>query len=140
MSVSVHKLVTGLGLLSLLVFAAGASAAPSIGYPAGRPYYGSGHQHAHVYRNFSPSYVTTEARQSFSHEPTEKAADAGKASADQQAAPQAAQDNQASEHVAAAPRTTTRRSFSYEPTMQRHRSGHRDAWLYQKADARRLEQ
>ncbi|MGD9637013.1 MAG: hypothetical protein AB7G28_03100 [Pirellulales bacterium] len=139
MSVSIHKMAGVLGVLSLLALVSGASAAPSIGYPVGRPYFGSGQQQARVFRNYGPSYVATDSRQSFSYEPTEKASGANKSQSGQQAAPQAPQKTEATPH-AAAPRTTTRQSFSYEPTMQRRNSNRRDAWLYQKADARRLGQ
>jgi hypothetical protein len=135
MSVLVHKLIGAAGMLSLVVFAAGASAATP-GYPAGRPYYGSGHRHAHAYRTYAPANVT-ESRQSFSHEPA-----AAAAKADSQAAPQASQEKAQSEHVAAVPQTTTRQSFSYEPATVRsfgRHSRHRDAWLLQKADTRRIE-
>jgi hypothetical protein len=137
MSVLVHKLIGAAGMLSLVVFAAGASAATP-GYPAGRPYYGSSHRHAHVYRTYAPANVT-ESRQSFSHEPAAAASDA---KADNQAAPQASQEKAQSEHVAAAPQTTTRQSFSYEPATVRssgRHSRHRDAWLLQKADSQRIE-
>lgn len=139
MSVSLSKLSGAVGLLSLLVFVAGASAAPSLGYPAGRPYYGSGHAHRHIYRSYSPSY-TGETRQSFSHEPAEHAVDANSSKADKAAAPKASESKPAQEH-AAAPQTTTRQSYSYEPATQsrglNRRSHHRDAWQLQKTDARR---
>jgi hypothetical protein len=135
MSVLVHKLIGAAGMLSLVVFAAGASAATP-GYPAGRPYYGSSHRHAHVVRTYAPANVT-DSRQSFSHEPA-----AADAKADSKAAPQASQEKAQSDHVAAAPRTATRQSFSYEPATVRsagRHARHRDAWLLQKADTRRIE-
>lgn len=139
MSVSLSKLLGAIALLSLLVFSAGASAAPSLGYPAGRPYYGSGHAHRHVYRSFAPSY-TTETRQSFSHEPAEHAVDANNSKADKPAAPKASDSKPAEEH-AAAPQTSTRQSYSYEPATQGRkfyrRPHHREAWQLQKTDARR---
>jgi hypothetical protein len=141
MSISFHKLFGAVGALSLLVAASSASAAPSLGYPSGRPYYAAGHQHAHAhaYRSYSVS-SNAESWQSFSHEPI-AAADANKGAAVKPAAPHATNQGAASEHVATAPQTTTRQSYSYEPAPQRRgsarHSNHRDAWHYQKTDPRR---
>lgn len=115
-----------------------AAIAVSPGYPKGRPYFGSQqHSMARSYNYYSaPSYSAPaeDTRQSFSHEPTESAAQ------DQSA--QAAQP----QHEAHVQRPTVRRSYSYEPSqpMQWRSSGRRmgagrDRWLLQKTDPRRIE-
>lgn len=143
MSVSFQKMIAATSVLALLVVVSNASAAISLGFPAGRPYYGS-NQHArnsYSYRSYAPAN-STESRQSFSYEPADKSTAAQQGNADNHTAPKAAQKSTTNEHVATAPQTTTtRQSFSYEPATQRRglvrRSAHRDNWQYQKTDTRR---
>src|SRR5262245_28071958 len=75
MSATLNKLIVGSGIFVLLIFASGAQAAPSIGYPQGRPYYGSNNHRSGTrsFRSYAPAY-STETRQSFSYQPVEKGA------------------------------------------------------------------
>jgi hypothetical protein len=153
MSATFKNLFVGTSVLALLVLASGASAAPSLGFPSGRPYYGSSNNRSsgRSFRSYSPSYSTsTETRQSFSYEPAENGVKVyggcnGHAAVPQAAVPQAAKKAETKQDVAAAPQTT-RRSYSYEPATQpvpQHRaysrssSPKKEAWQYQKTDPRR---
>ncbi len=75
MSVSYNKAISvASAVLALMVLASGASAAPSLGYPSGRPYYGSSNQQSGSRSGSMRSYApggTYETRQSFSYEPAE---------------------------------------------------------------------
>ena len=143
MSATFNKLVVGTSALALLVLANGASAAPSLGYPAGRPYYGSTNRQSgsQSFRSYSPSY-SSETRQSFSYEPAESAVKGDCGCNGQVVVPQAAETKK---DVAAAPKTT-RRSYSYEPATEpaprvrnynRSSAPKKDPWLYPKGDPRR---
>jgi hypothetical protein len=145
MSATFKNLFVGTSVLALLVLASGASAAPSLGYPAGRPYYGSNNNRssARSFRSYAPSY-STETRQSFSYEPAENGARDGGCNS-RVVAPQASKQAEAKKDVAAVPKST-RRSYSYEPATQpapqqraynRGSSPTKEAWQYQKTDPRR---
>jgi hypothetical protein len=138
--------------LSLLVLASGAPAAPSLGFPSGRPYYGSSNQQSGSRSGYMPSYApagSAETRQSYSYEPGESAEPATEAKSGcgcgaQSAAPQASNEDNNND-VAAAP-DMTRRSYSYEPATQpgssarsfsRSAASKKDPWLYPKGDPRR---
>ncbi len=147
MSATLNKLtIVGTATLALLVLASGASAATSLGFPKGRPYYGGSSQQsgARAFRSYSPAY-STETRQSFSYEPAEAATSAKDGCPQRAAVPQATKKDEATQGVATDPQVT-RRSYSYEPAVepaQRVRSFNRnvapkrDAWSVPKADPRR---
>ena len=144
MSATFNKLFVGTSVLALLVLASGASAAPSLGI--NRPYYGSENNRssARSFRSYAPAY-STETRQSFSYEPAENGARVNGGCHDHAVVPQAAKKAETKKDVTAVPKTT-RRSYSYEPTMEpapqprafnRSPSPRREAWQYQKTDPRR---
>ncbi len=68
MQVSFNKAsMAAAATLAVLVLTNVADAGVSLGYPKGRPYYGSDHQQSGMrsYRNYAPSYSTAdETRQS----------------------------------------------------------------------------
>lgn len=144
MSATFKNLFVGTSVLALVVLASGASAAPSLGYPTGRPYYGSNNNRssARSFRSYAPSY-STETRQSFSYEPAENGVRVYGGCNGRVVVPQAANKAETKKDVAAAPKTT-RRSYSYEPATQpapqaynRRSSPTKEAWQYQKTDPRR---
>ena len=149
MSATFNRLmIIGSSVLSLLILTSGASAAPSLGMAKGRPYYGSQNQRSgfNTTRSYAPAF-STETRQSFSYEPAEGATTVtgGCGCQHHAAAPQAAQKDVTKDDVAAAPKVT-RRSYSYEPTIQsapsvrsykRSTTPTKDKWLYPKGDPRR---
>lgn len=144
MSATFNKLVVGTSVFALLMLASGVQAAPSLGYPKGRPYYGANNQSSGVrsFRSYAPAY-STETRQSFSYEPREKLVAPKGGCHGHVAAPQAAKA-EAKKDVAAVPRAI-RRSYSYEPaapapqarSFGRNANPRKDAWQYQKTDPRR---
>ena len=149
MSATFKHLFVGTSVLALLVLASGASAAPSLGYPAGRPYYGSNNNRSsdRSFRTSAPSYSTSnETRQSFSYEPAENGVTVNGGCTGHTAAPQAAKNAETKKDVAAVPQNT-RRSYSYEPAIEpapQRRAYNRgdsspmkEAWQYQKTDPRR---
>ena len=149
MSATFNKMmIVGTSVLALLVLASGVSAAPSLGFPSGRPYYGSQNQHSgsrSECRASSAPARSGETRQSFSYEPAEGVAKATGGCHQHAAAPQAAKKDTTKQDVAAAPKVT-RRSYSYEPSVQpepcarsynRSAAPKKDPWLYPKGDPRR---
>lgn len=146
MSATFNKLtMIGTATLALLVMTSGASAV-SLGI--GRPYFGSSNQGAGARnwsaRSYAPAY-STETRQSFSYEPAEGAAKAKCGCHEHAKAPQTATKDTTKDNIAAVPETT-RRSYSYEPTVEpapsvrsfnRSAAPKKDPWLYQKGDPRR---
>jgi hypothetical protein len=152
MTVSFNKAsIAVAATLAVLVLANGVLGAPSLGYPAGRPYFGSSNQQsgARAYRNYAPSYSTAdETRQSYSYEPsesgeaaTESTAQSGCCCGERQADTKRAQDDVASKS------DETRRSYSYEPDAQPATQGRTyrsratrvgDPWQYQRTDPRRM--
>lgn len=146
MSATFKNLFVGTSVLALLVLASGASAGPSLGYPPGRPYYGSNNNRsgARSFRSYAPTY-STETRQSFSYEPAENGVRVRGGCYGRTVAPQASKSAETKKDVAAGPKTT-RRSYSYDPAIQpapqqraynRGSSPRREAWQYQKTDPRR---
>jgi len=142
MTLSLNKLwIVGASALALVI-TSGSAEAVSIGAPKGRPYYGAPREsRGPSFRSWAPS-VSTETRQSFSHEPTEKAAPP---KATRKACPPAASTAPKAERhdVTEAPQTV-RRSFSYEPSSRGQatarrgaQSGGKPPWAYQKTDPRR---
>jgi hypothetical protein len=148
MSATFNKLIVGANVLALLFLASAAQAAPSLGYPAGRPYYGANNQSSgsRTFRRYSPPY-STETRQSFSYEPAESGVTVkgscgcrGHVAAPQAAAKKA----ETKQDIAAAPQVT-RRSYSYEPATpapqrraySRNSGPTKEPWQYQKTDPRR---
>lgn len=115
-------------LLTIQVFAGSVSAAgPSLGFPPGKPYYGSSNQRASrsvtrsrpMYRGTAPVIVRTETapssvaqapteRRSYSYEPSQRSTVNGgcNGAVIYERAPAAAQRS-----------TETRRSYSYEPSI-----------------------
>ncbi|MEX0642378.1 MAG: hypothetical protein WD468_06740 [Pirellulales bacterium] len=146
MSATFKNLFVGTSILALLILASGASAAPSLGYPSGRPYYGSSNNRssARSFRSYAASYPN-DTRQSFSYEPAEKGVRSNGGCNGHAVVPQASKQGETKKDVAAAPKTT-RRSYSYEPATQpepqrpaynRGSSPQKEAWQYQKTDPRR---
>lgn len=145
MSAAFNKLIVGTSVFALLILASGAQAAPTPGYPKGRPYYGSNNQSVGVrsFRTYAPAY-SAETRQSFSYEPTEKVVAPRGGCHGRVAAPQAAKKAETKKDVAAAPQVT-RRSFSYDPAtpaprtrgFNRNVGPKKEPWQYQKTDPRR---
>lgn len=145
MSATFNKLIVGTSVFALLILASGAQAAPSLGFPKGRPYYGSNNQSfgARSFRTYAPAY-SAETRQSFSYEPTEKVVAPQGGCHGHVAAPQAAKKAETKKDVAAAPQVT-RRSFSYEPATPAPRArgfNHnvgpkKEPWQHQKTNPRR---
>jgi hypothetical protein len=134
--------------LAVLVLTNVADAAVSLGYPPGRPYFGSNNQQSGMrsYRTYAPSQSTAdETRQSFSYEPSEEgssnaAVKSGCCCGDGHASKSDAKDD-----IAAKPEET-RQSYSYEPDAEpatQYRSFSRrtesvgDPWQYQRTDPRR---
>lgn len=129
-----------------------AALAVSLGYPQGRPYFGSnsGQSTARSYSSSAPSYAASsdETRQSFSYEPSE----GGSLRATTSyggccCGGQVARSSESTDDVASN-QGETRRSFSYEPEAQsysadsamsapRYSAPHGDSWLMQKANPRR---
>jgi hypothetical protein len=134
--------------LAVLVLTNVADAAVSLGYPPGRPYYGSSNQQSGMrsYRSYAPSYSTAdETRQSYSYEPSEDGSADGAAQNGCCCSGGHASKGDANDHVAAKPEET-RQSYSYEPAAEpapQYRSnGRRTAsvgapWQYQRTDPRR---
>lgn len=145
MSATFNKLIVGTSVFALLMLASGTQAAPSIGYPKGRPYYGATNHPSAVrsFRNYAPAY-STDTRQSFSYEPAEKAVVPKSGCQAHVGAPQAAAKAPTKKDAAAAPKVT-RRSFSYEPVTpapqvrgyNRNAGPRKEPWQYQKTDPRR---
>lgn len=133
MNVSFNKAAIAVATtFAVLVLTNAASAAISLGFPQGRPYYGAQHQRSATrsYYYSTPSYSTPmeSTRQSFSYEPTETAPKSD-----------SAQDVKINEPP------TVRRSYSYEPATSAPRMGGayrswsptKEPWQYQKTDPRR---
>jgi hypothetical protein len=139
-----NLMIVGTTAIALLV-SANASAAVSIGVPKGRPYFGAPSQSGgQSFRSYTPSYSpSTEARQSFSYEPAEKAAPVKSNPCQPQATVAPKTEKQ---DVARAPQRV-RRSYSYEPETRSNvrsnagrsgpRFGGKSPWMYQKTDPRR---
>jgi hypothetical protein len=134
-----NLMIVGTAAIALLV-SANASAAVSIGVPKGRPYYGApSNTGGQSFRSYAPSY-STEARQSFSYEPAEKAAPVQA----NPCRPQATVAPKIEKQDAASAPHKVRRSYSYEPSPavgsnagpRRHWGG-KSPWAYQKTDPRR---
>lgn len=145
MSATFHKVIVGTSVFSLLILVSGAQAAPPLGFPKGRPYYGANNQRvgSSSFRTYAPAY-STETRQSFSYEPAEKAVQAKGGCHDPVAVPQATTKTEEKQDVAATPKAT-RRSYSYEPATpapqwrgsSRNSGPKKEPWQYQKTDPRR---
>lgn len=150
MSLTFNKTtIVASAILALMVLASGASAAPSLGFPSGRPYYGAPNQHSGSRSGAMRSYSRArsgETRQSFSYEPAESGpATVTHGSCGCGGHHQAAKSSDSGSAVAKAPQVE-RRSYSYEPSAQpapRARSYNRsaapkkDPWMYPKSDPRR---
>jgi hypothetical protein len=148
MSFQISKLVTGLvaaitlvALLSggTLVYAHVDAAAKARATGDYSRWGNQSRSRSRVMRSYAPAR-SAETRQSFSYEPAEEVAKATGGCPQHAAAPKAAKQD-----IAAAPKST-RRSYSYEPSVQpepRARSYNRsaapkkDPWMYPKADPRR---
>lgn len=149
MSATFNKLFVVTTFLGISVLASQVTAAPSLGYPKGRPYYGSNAQSSgRSFRsyNYTPAF-SGETRQSFSYEPGQNAVKAGTGCHAKAVAPKKAAKVETKKKVATAPQAT-RRSYSYEPTFQatpqprtyfHNRAPKKEAWQYQKTDPRRYQ-
>lgn len=153
MRVSVNKAsMAAAATLAVLVLTNVADAGVSLGFPKGRPYYGSssGSSSMRSYRYYAPSQSTAdETRQSFSYEPSEEGSTEGVVKGGcccggDVAKSGAAADN-AKDNVAAKPEET-RQSYSYEPEAQSATQSRRysrrservgEPWQYQRTDPRR---
>jgi hypothetical protein len=139
---TMNKTMIGLAAMAIFIMANGATAAPSLGFPKGKPYYGAKQRSGggdRAMRSYAPAR-STETRQSFSYEPAEGSVAAkGGCPESVTVAPAAPKED-----VAQAPRTT-RRSFSYnpsqktEPRIRNYRSAapKKQPWQYPKTDPRR---
>jgi len=150
MTVSFNKAsIAVAATLAVLVLANVADAAVSLGYPKGRPYFGSdsGQSAARSYRNFAPSQsAADDTRQSFSYEPSEEADSSQIRTKGCCCGGDHASQSDARGDVASKPEET-RRSYSYEPESQgatqqrfysRRTSRVGEPWQYQKTDPRRM--
>ena len=149
MRVSVNKAsMAAAATLAVLVLTNVADAGVSLGYPKGRPYYGSdsGSSSMRSSRYYAPSQATAdETRQSFSYEPSEEGASDGAAKGGCCCGDGHASKSDAKDDVAAKPEET-RQSYSYEPEAEpatpsrsysRRAERVGDPWQYQRTDPRR---
>lgn len=146
MRVSIHKAsMIAAATLAVLVLTNVADAGVSLGYPPGRPYYGSNNQQSGMrsYRYCAPSQSSIgETRQSFSYEPSEVGSSSKSGCCccgGGHVSKSATQDD------VAAKSEETRQSYSYEPqaepapTRRYSRRAERvgDPWQFQRTDPRR---
>jgi hypothetical protein len=149
MSATFNKLFVVTTFLGISVVGSQVMAAPSLGYPKGRPYYGSNAQSSgRSFRsyNYAPAF-SGETRQSFSYDPAQNAVKGGTGCHSKAVTPKSAAKADSKKATANAPQAT-RRSYSYEPNVQAapqprtyfHNSAPRkEAWQYQKTDPRRYQ-
>jgi hypothetical protein len=124
MSVAFNKTtIVALTIFALTMLTSGASAAPSLGFPSGRPYYGSSNQQfgsrSGTMRSYAPAR-SDETRQSFSYEPAESEPTTvthGSSGCGGHHHSHSAMSGDSGKAVAKTPQVE-RRSFAYEPSVQ----------------------